>query len=311
MGRVYRRSITGALVLIALGVIFLYSNLRPGFDPWSVLSRYWPLLLIFWGLGRIFDYFMFERENVNGVNVGTRGYGGEVFAIVVLVVLFMVALGHSRPHGKLENVHESIPLKDAKTVDITVDMTSGEIHVAGGANPANALEADFAYRESDGKPDVDYNVSGSQGMLKVSSKDTGIHTHFGSSNNRWDLHLNDLASELQVHMGAGQGNLKLGGLNLTHVDLEMGAGQVNLDLTGDWKKNLSVNIQGGVGNAHIRLPKNVGVEASVSGGIGSVDSGGLKKHDGEYVNDAYGQSPVTVRVTVQGGVGSVDLESEK
>jgi hypothetical protein len=269
------------------------------------------LLLIFWGLGRIFDYFMFERENVNGVNVGTRGYGGEVFAIVVLVVLFMVALGHSRPHGKLENVHESIPLKDAKTVDITVDMTSGEIHVAGGANPANALEADFAYRESDGKPDVDYNVSGSQGMLKVSSKDTGIHTHFGSSNNRWDLHLNDLASELQVHMGAGQGNLKLGGLNLTHVDLEMGAGQVNLDLTGDWKKNLSVNIQGGVGNAHIRLPKNVGVEASVSGGIGSVDSGGLKKHDGEYVNDAYGQSPVTVRVTVQGGVGSVDLESEK
>jgi len=298
-------------VLIALGVIFLYSNLRPGFDPWSVLSRYWPLLLIFWGLGRIFDYFMFERENVNGVNVGTRGYGGEVFAIVVLVVLFMVALGHSRPHGKLENVHESIPLKDAKTVDITVDMTSGEIHVAGGANPANALEADFAYRESDGKPDVDYNVSGSQGMLKVSSKDTGIHTHFGSSNNRWDLHLNDLASELQVHMGAGQGNLKLGGLNLTHVDLEMGAGQVNLDLTGDWKKNLSVNIQGGVGNAHIRLPKNVGVEASVSGGIGSVDSGGLKKHDGEYVNDAYGQSPVTVRVTVQGGVGSVDLESEK
>jgi len=311
MGRVYRRSITGALVLIALGVIFLYSNLRPGFDPWSVLSRYWPLLLIFWGLGRIFDYFMFERENVNGVNVGTRGYGGEVFAIVVLVVLFMVALGHSRPHGKLENVHESIPLKDAKTVDITVDMTSGQIHVAGGANPANALEADFAYRESDGKPDVDYNVSGSQGMLKVSSKDTGIHTHFGSSNNRWDLHLNDLASELQVHMGAGQGNLKLGGLNLTHVDLEMGAGQVNLDLTGDWKKNLSVNIQGGVGNAHIRLPKNVGVEASVSGGIGSVDSGGLKKHDGEYVNDAYGQSPVTVRVTVQGGVGSVDLESEK
>jgi len=311
MGRVYRRSITGALVLIALGVIFLYSNLRPGFDPWSVLSRYWPLLLIFWGLGRIFDYFMFERENVNGVNVGTRGYGGEVFAIVVLVVLFMVALGHSRPHGKLENVHESIPLKDAKTVDITVDMTSGEIHVAGGANPANALEADFAYRESDGKPDVDYNVSGSQGMLKVSSKDTGIHTHFGSSNNRWDIRLNDLASELQVHMGAGQGNLKLGGLNLTHVDLEMGAGQVNLDLTGDWKKNLSVNIQGGVGNAHIRLPKNVGVEASVSGGIGSVDSGGLKKHDGEYVNDAYGQSPVTVRVTVQGGVGSVDLESEK
>jgi uncharacterized protein DUF2154/cell wall-active antibiotic response 4TMS protein YvqF len=310
MGRVYRRSITGALVLIALGVIFLYSNLRPGFDPWSVLSRYWPLLLIFWGLGRIFDYFMFERENVNGVNVGSRGYGGEVFAIVVLVVLFMVAVGHTRIHGKLENVHESIPLKNAKSVDVTVDMTSGELRVGGGANPANAIDADFAYRESDGKPDVDYNVSGTQGVLRVSSKDTGIHTHFASSNNRWDIHLNDLASELQIHMGAGQGNLKLGGLGLTHLDLEMGAGQVNLDLTGDWKKNLEVNMQGGVGNAHIRLPKNVGVEVSVSGGIGSVNSGSLKKREGEYVNDAYGQSPVTIRVTVEGGVGSVELESD-
>jgi hypothetical protein len=298
-------------VLIALGVIILYSNLRPGFDPWSVLGRYWPLLLIFWGLGRIFDYFMFERDNVNGVNVGTRSYGGEVFAIVVLIVLFMIAVGHSRIHGKLDHAQEVIGLKSANSLDATVEMPSGELHIAGGASAANALEADLAYREADGKPEVDYNVSGGHGILRLSRNDSGMHTNFGTSSNRWDLHLNDLTSDLQIHMGAGQGNLKLRGLNLTHLDIEMGAGQVNADLTGDWKKNLDVNIQGGVGSANIRLPKNVGVEVRASGGIGSVSADGLRKHDDEYVNEAFGQSPVTVRVTVQGGVGHIELESER
>jgi hypothetical protein len=308
MGQPHRRSITGALVLITLGLIFLYSNLRPGFDPWSVLSRYWPLLLIFWGLGRIFDYFMFEKDNANA---GARSYGGEVFAILVLIILFVVAVGHWHIHGKLVHAQESIGLKGASSIDATVDLPAGRLEIAGGAGAANALEADLGYRESDGKPEVDYDVNGGRGVLRLSRDNSHIHTSFGTSDNRWNLRLNDLASELQIHMGAGQGNLKLRGLQLSRLDLEMGAGEVNADLTGDWKKNLDVNIQGGVGSAHIRLPRNVGVKVSVSGGIGSVSADGLKKRDGEYVNDAYGQSAVTVRVTVEGGVGNIELELEK
>jgi hypothetical protein len=309
MGRPYRRSITGALVLIALGVIFLYSNFRPGFDPWSILSRYWPLLLIFWGLGRIFDYFLFERENINA---GARSYGGEVFAILILVVLFFVAAGHSHfHHWKLTHDQEFIGLKGASSVDVTVDLPSGQLTVARGANTANALEADLSYREWDIKPEVDYDVHEGRGTLRLSRDNTHIRTRLGTSDNHWELRLNDLTSNLDIRMGAGQSNVNVSGLHLSRLNLEMGAGQVNADLTGDWKKNLDVNIQGGVGSAHIRLPKNVGVEVSVSGGIGSVSSEGLKKRDSAYVNDAYGQSPVTVRVTVEGGVGNIELELEK
>ncbi len=68
-GRVHRRSITGALILIAFGVLFLYANLRPDFDPWSVLSRYWPLILIFWGLG-IFDYRVRKNDGHRHSTVG-------------------------------------------------------------------------------------------------------------------------------------------------------------------------------------------------------------------------------------------------
>ena len=44
-----RSSLVGAVLLVALG-LFFYSNFRPGLDPWPLLSRYWPVLLIFLGL---------------------------------------------------------------------------------------------------------------------------------------------------------------------------------------------------------------------------------------------------------------------
>ena len=44
------RSITGPLILVTIGVVFLLNNM--GHDiPWSYLADYWPFLLI--GLGII------------------------------------------------------------------------------------------------------------------------------------------------------------------------------------------------------------------------------------------------------------------
>lgn len=44
---------TGPLLLIALGILFLLNNLFPEFR----LSRMWPVILIVVGLSRIIDYF--------------------------------------------------------------------------------------------------------------------------------------------------------------------------------------------------------------------------------------------------------------
>jgi hypothetical protein len=111
-----------------------------------------------------------------------------------------------------------------------------------------------------------------------------------------------------VKQGAGRVNLTLAGLSLTRVDFDLGAGEVNVDLTGDWKSDLTANLNGGVGKATIRLPRDVGVRATAHGGIGSINAHDLKKDGDAYVNDAYGKSPVTLRVNVEGGVGEINLE---
>jgi hypothetical protein len=49
---------TGPLILITLGVLFLLNNLYPGDFP---IGRMWPVVLIVIGLVKIFEYF--ERSN--------------------------------------------------------------------------------------------------------------------------------------------------------------------------------------------------------------------------------------------------------
>lgn len=53
----YRRgSIFWALTLIAVGGVFLYSNFNPAIRPWQMIAKFWPILIIFWGLSKLMDY---------------------------------------------------------------------------------------------------------------------------------------------------------------------------------------------------------------------------------------------------------------
>ncbi|MHB8501351.1 MAG: toast rack family protein [Candidatus Acidiferrales bacterium] len=307
-----RASLVFPVFLIALGAIFLYANWHPNFDPWPILWTYWPLILIFIGLGTIWDHWRW-RQNPNAPGGSSTGASlGAIAFIIVLVVL----LGHGRKYRRWHNSsdysmqHQSrtVDRQNAKSVRVSLDMGAGDLDLSGGSS--HLLEADFDYRSSAGTPQVDYSVSGTTGDLNITQQDTD--KHFGStSDNHWTLHLaNDIPLEIKIDMGAGHGNLRLRDIDVTRLNLDMGAGQVDVDLTGNRKSDLTADIEGGVGEANIRLPKNIGVIVNASGGIGTIDAHGLN-HDGdEYTNDLYGKTPVTIHLKVEGGVGTISLIPE-
>ena len=54
---IYRRgSIFWALTLIGVGVIFLWQNFNPAIRPWQVIAKFWPILIIFWGISKLIEY---------------------------------------------------------------------------------------------------------------------------------------------------------------------------------------------------------------------------------------------------------------
>lgn len=85
-----RRSLAGPVVLIVLGVIFLLGNL--GYMSWGHLgylfARYWPVLIILWGLIRLFEHYEAQRR---GYRPRGFGFGGVMF----LIFLVMLGLGAS------------------------------------------------------------------------------------------------------------------------------------------------------------------------------------------------------------------------
>jgi N-terminal domain of toast_rack, DUF2154/Domain of unknown function (DUF5668) len=297
-----RGSIFGAVVIIIAGVVFLYSNLRPEWDPWPIISRYWPVLLILLGVGKLIDVV---RAHNAAPGTPPMRRGGEGLAIFVLVMLLCFVF--FRPHGlassRTRHENKSVELGSAESVRMTVDMPAGDLRISGGA--AKLLDADFDYGESEGRPEVSYDANGKEGNLRVTQTST---PHIGNTHNTWQLRLNnDAVRDLRLDMGAGRGDLNFNGVRLTNLEVDMGAGDLTTDLTGDWKQNVNVRIEGGAGRATVRLPHSIGVRVHASGGLGSIDVSGLRSDGGYYVNDSYGKSPITMNVTVEGGVGQIRL----
>ncbi len=74
-----RPSLLGGLLWTTVGVLFLLRNFGIGPDFWSMAQRYWPILLILFGLGKVIDYY---RQS-EGVSLRV----GEVVSVLILVVI--------------------------------------------------------------------------------------------------------------------------------------------------------------------------------------------------------------------------------
>lgn len=200
-------------------------------------------------------------------------------------------------------------LVGAESVRVTLEMGVGELKVVGGAD--RLLEGEFTYNVPEWRPRVEYSVNGSRGDLLVKQPSETQRSSSAPSGfrNQWDLRLNgSVPMELAVKSGVGSSRLGLSGLDLSKLDVEVGVGEVVVDLAGDWKRDVDVRIKGGIGSTVVRVPRRVGVRVDAKGGLGSISASGLRKVGTAYVNDAYGKTVVTVRVSAESGIGEIRLE---
>ena len=221
--------------------------------------------------------------------------------------------------GDLHTESPSVELGGAESVHTEIEMVAGGLKVTGGAD--ELLNADFTYNVAAWKPEIKYSVSESQGTLIVQPPEERHRKTYVENlpydfdwdrfRNEWDLRLSsDVLMNLSVNLGAGEGNLELGRLNLTKLDIETGVGEVTVDLIGDWKNDLDADIAAGAGKLSLRLPSDVGTRLEVDVGVGRINAPDLTREGNVYINDAYGKSDVTLSIDIEGGVGEINLELE-
>ena len=88
-----RRSLSGPLLLLAIGAFFLWRNLHPEAPIFDVVAQYWPFALIAWGLLRLVEGFVWRRDGVRG------GFTGGEIVLVILICVAGSGVWQAREHG--------------------------------------------------------------------------------------------------------------------------------------------------------------------------------------------------------------------
>src|SRR3954465_10169952 len=88
-----RRPIFGPIFLIGVGVmLLLVSSGRISMKQFFVgFAQYWPLILIFWGLVKLFEYMQAKCEGLPA-----PGIGGGGIVLMIFLILFGVAVSGAK-----------------------------------------------------------------------------------------------------------------------------------------------------------------------------------------------------------------------
>jgi DUF4097 and DUF4098 domain-containing protein YvlB len=153
------RSLTGPLILVIVGGLFLWRNFHPEAPIYEIMSLYWPFLLILWGLLRLIEVAW------PGSNWKSGFSGGEV-VLVVLICLVGSGMWVGYRHGANWNweglnafgneydypVSAKAPAAGMKR--IVFDIARGNIKVTGADTEEVAVSGNKVIR-SFGREDAD------------------------------------------------------------------------------------------------------------------------------------------------------------
>ncbi len=237
--------------------------------------------------------------------------------------------------GEEQTKTETVELEGAEDVRVSVKMGAGELLIEPNEEGAEELmDAEFIYNVASWEPRVSYEVNDDRGRLSIRQPNTDEFSLGGNLRYEWNLRFrDDVPLTLRIECGAGDSELDLGRLDIPRLDMKLGAGNANvdfsgnaslerlefdlgagdleLDLTGDWEHDVDVDIQGGIGKTTLRLPKDIGVRVDVTQGVGDIETLGLQKRGGDYINEAYDESDVVIEITIQAGIGAIKMEVEE
>lgn len=130
-----------------------------------------------------------------------------------------------------ETVDESriVEADGATSVAATLDLTSGDLAVAGGAT--ELLEAEFRYNVAEWRPELEYEVNRDEGRLDLSQPRIGAVV--GSTVNLWDLRFaDDIPIGFDISSSSGNLDLSLEDIEVVEVRVDASSGTVRLDAPG-------------------------------------------------------------------------------
>lgn len=293
---IYRREgWIGATLVIALGVVFLLSNLGYlSLSVWQVLIRLWPLFLVAAGLDLL---------------VGRRSWLGSLLGLLLILAILVGSLWvmggsvfsvRGLPTSQLEQA-----LDGATQARVVINHDAGSLRLeasddnqmllvgSGPVGEGRTFTKD--YQNQDGKANLVVRVSGEDGPMVNTNQST------------YDYQLNStIPIELEINQGAGEVDLNLAQLRITDLNADQAVGQITVLLPAS---TFTGNIDGAIGQITIIVPKDVGLKILASTALVSVQApSDFQKTDQVYTSANFDQATTQIELKVNLAIGTVKIE---
>lgn len=268
-GTMRRRSIFGGLLLILIGVLFLLRSYMPFLGIGHLISHYWPVLLIIWGLAKLYDHFAAQRT---GQLPAAGISGGEAGLLILLFLIVGAFVAVDWVHKRNPNIEigdwgildrsatatEELPAQTVKpgaTIVITVPRGTINVHSVD-TDQIRVMLSKTATASSDSEAlrlaqQVHMTISPVPGGYEVrpqpGGEDSGNakmdlevqapkQANITAKSDRGDVHVADMGGTISVTAGNGDVEIHNAGGNvsaeLQHGDVRISGVKGNVRLTG-------------------------------------------------------------------------------
>ncbi|HAM37420.1 MAG: hypothetical protein UR96_C0031G0002 [candidate division WS6 bacterium GW2011_GWC1_36_11] len=321
-----QRDITGAIFLVAIGLLFLLNTTNVvSWGIWLQIFRFWPILLILGGIKMILP------ENKVGQIVYPIVY--TIFIIFIGATSYFFTKTKSVPFlpesitncifNKCENVDDSSLMESDAYVNFAdyTDITDRVLNINVAASTLNLVDENadyFLYSQSKdytdrNKPTLESITK--DGVLTTTFDNTRIH-YYGMWNFRSPVYTLTLGQEtipasVNIELGAGEGMVDLDTASLQSLSTDVGAGSLDITLgINSIPETIDLNV--GAGEIKLTLPENVGILVSYDLGVGSLQLDetsidGIGKET-SYKSSNYDTAEKKVLITASVGVGELTID---
>jgi hypothetical protein len=301
-------SIFWGIILIAIGGLLLARNLGYDIRVWGYIARYWPALLIVWGLLKLVDYYRFK-------NSGDRRPLFSAGEVALLVFVIFAGAAVTTAANISSDVGTMFEIGDVDLWDITGNNFSFDEHDEAAVPDGSTIEIVNSFGDVEVRPsDADRVLLDVKKTIRASTKDeadrlskdftfsiSNVGTDYRIASNRDGVSRSrqryksslmlQVPKRSVLRINNRNGRVEVTGLaGNQDISNRFGAIEVR-NITGDVK----------ISNSFGRITvDNVQGDATISGRNNSIE---LQHIEGDVKADSSFQN-----VTVRGATGSVEVK---
>ena len=199
---------------------------------------------------------------------------------------------------KLEN-EWNLRFGSEAPVDLSIDMSSGDTELQFSELSLASLEVDTS--------------SGNLDAVLQGQLDDLRRIDAATSSGNMDLTLDGVFQRLEmIELDESSGNIDLtlgGEFNaLQRINIDSSSGNTTVRVAGNWTIDLLGTVDTSSGNVTLVVPADIGVRISADVSSGNINADGFRMDGGDYVNDAFGTTDVSLEFEIDVSSGNIILE---